>query len=89
MSTLKNNEQNEKNAKNYKVYIHTNIINEKKYISKLFRSLYPNEKNMLVLLNKTQKGDGKTDGDIMISLVGVIFGKQFKNMGGIILDMRY
>ena len=47
MSMLKNNEQKEKNAKNYKVYIHINIINEK---------------NMLVLLNKTQKGDGKTDG---------------------------
>lgn len=32
MTMLKNNEQKEKNAKNYKVYIHTNIINEKKYV---------------------------------------------------------
>lgn len=32
MSMLKNNEQNEKEIKNYKVYMHTNKLNNKKYI---------------------------------------------------------
>ena len=32
MNTLRNNEQNENETKNYKVYMHTNLINGKKYI---------------------------------------------------------
>ena len=43
---------------------------------------------MLVLQNNAHKEDGKMDGVIMIKLDEHIFGKQFKNMVGIILNTK-